>query len=128
MALSINKKHFIFGVVALRHSANAEVRSPDLKSVGAVRNNMKGYLYILQSLKNNSYYIGNSTNLINRIKQHNAGKVKSTCNKRPYKLVFNQEFDNLLSAHKAELIIKKWKRKDYIKKVIINKHFKTKKK
>lgn len=79
---------------------------------------MKAYLYILQSLKNNSYYVGITTNINQRLNFHNNGYVKSTKNKRPYKLVFTQEFENINIAHKAELKIKSWKRKDFIEKII----------
>lgn len=79
---------------------------------------MKGYLYILKSQKNSSYYIGCSTNVIERVKQHNNGQVKSTKYKRPYKLVFKQEFDNIDIAHEVELKIKSWKRKDFIEKIV----------
>ncbi len=79
---------------------------------------MKGYLYILESQKNGSYYIGCSKNVDKRLKQHNSGQVKATRYKRPYKLVFKQEFDSIDIAHKAELKIKSWKRKDFIEKII----------
>ena len=79
---------------------------------------MKSYLYILQSLKNNSYYIGSTSNLNKRLKFHNSGYVKATKYRRPYKLVFKQEFDNINIAHKAELKIKSWKRRDFIEKII----------
>lgn len=79
---------------------------------------MKSHLYILQSIKNGSYYTGSTRNIHQRIRFHNSGYVKATRNKRPYKLVFQQEFDNIDSAHKAELKIKSWKRKDFIEKII----------
>lgn len=79
---------------------------------------MKAYLYILQSLKNNSYYVGSTTNINQRLSFHNNGYVKSTKNKRPYELVFTQEFEDIKTAHKAEIKIKGWKRKDFIEKII----------
>ncbi len=79
---------------------------------------MKGYLYILQSLKNQSYYIGSTSNIKVRLKQHNSGAVKATRYKRPYKLVFKQEFDSVKAALKAERRVKGWKRRDYIEKII----------
>jgi putative endonuclease len=78
----------------------------------------KACLYILQSLKTDSYYIGITTNLAQRIRFHNSGYVKATKYKKPYKLVFRQEFQNIHLAHKAELKIKSWKRKDFIDKII----------
>lgn len=84
---------------------------------------MKSYLYILKSLKNDSYYIGISHDVDKRIKQHNFGNVSATKNKRPYKIVFKQEYNNIASAHRAELKIKSWKRKDFIDKIVEDKHF-----
>lgn len=79
---------------------------------------MKAYLYILQSIKNKSYYIGSTSNLKERLHFHNSGYVKATKYKRPYELVFSQEFDNINIAHKAELKIKSWKRRDFIERII----------
>lgn len=81
---------------------------------------MKGYVYILQSQKNNTYYIGSTNDIKQRIQQHNSGNVKSTKYKRPYKLIFCQQFLNIDIAKKIERKIKNWKRKDYIEKIIKN--------
>jgi len=84
---------------------------------------MKGYLYILISLKNGTYYIGSSKDVDKRIGQHNSGNVKATRYKRPFGLVFKQEHENMIQAHRAELKIKSWKRKDFIDKIVKDKHF-----
>jgi putative endonuclease len=111
-----------FGSLALRRSdirrivGGTELRHPNGSSEQWL--NTMAYLYILQSLINNSYYIGSTKNLHQRIKFHNSGNVKSTKYKKPYILVFSQEFDNISIAHKVELRIKKWKRKDFIEKII----------
>lgn len=84
------------------------------------------YVYILQSIKNNSYYIGSTENIEKRFKQHNSGYVKSTKIKRPYKLVFYQEYESIDKARIIEMKIKKWKRKDYIDRIILDKTIKTK--
>lgn len=49
------------------------------------------YVYILK-LSDKSYYIGYSSNLKNRIKDHNNGTISSTKNLRPVKLVFYSAF------------------------------------
>ena len=85
---------------------------------------MKSYVYILESLKNKSYYIGCSKDIEKRLKQHNNGQVKATKYKRPYCLVFSQEYLNIDLAHKVELKIKSWKRKDFIEKIIREKKIK----
>ncbi len=76
------------------------------------------YLYILKSLKNNSYYIGITGNIRRRLYSHNVGDVKATKYKRPYRLVFQQEFPNKEKASVAEKRITKWKRRDFIDRII----------
>jgi len=76
------------------------------------------FVYILQSLKNGSYYIGSTRNVQRRLEQHNSGNVQATKYKRPYKLVFFQEFASSREASMAEKKIRSWKRKDFIEKVI----------
>ena len=79
---------------------------------------MKSYLSILRSLKNGSYYVGSTSDIETRLRFHNSGQVKATKYKRPYKLVFKQEFNDIDTAHRVELKIKGWKRKDFIEKII----------
>ncbi len=78
------------------------------------------YVYILQSLKNGQYYIGFSRNPNKRLLEHNAGQVKATRYKRPWKLVFCQKFTSSQQARKIEYKLKKLKRHDYLDKIIKN--------
>jgi len=50
------------------------------------------YAYILRSLKDGSYYYGSAEYLLERIKQHNSGKVHYTKGQLPYKVHYSEEF------------------------------------
>lgn len=50
------------------------------------------YVYLLQSQKNNNFYIGFTTDLRKRFKKHNSGESKSTKPFKPYKLIFYEAF------------------------------------
>jgi len=63
------------------------------------------YVYILQ-LKDGSYYIGYSSNLKQRIKEHDQGLVSSTKNLRPVKLIFYAAFSNIKKALAFEKYLK----------------------
>ncbi|MBD3279783.1 MAG: GIY-YIG nuclease family protein [Candidatus Pacebacteria bacterium] len=76
------------------------------------------YLYILQSVKNSSYYIGSTINLKNRLKQHRQGEAKYTRLILPVKLVFFQRFSSLKLARRAEAWLKKQKDRGLIKRII----------
>jgi len=52
------------------------------------------YVYIFQSQKDKTYYIGITKNLKKRIKKHNLGKIKYTSHRKPYKLLSHCVFLN----------------------------------
>jgi putative endonuclease len=64
------------------------------------------YVYILQSLKNNSFYIGYSSDLKKRFIERNSGKSKSTKSFIPYKLIFYEAFSNRIDAKNREIYLK----------------------
>lgn len=46
------------------------------------------YVYLLQSKNDpNQKYVGYTTNIIQRLKQHNSGNVSSTTQNKPWKLI-----------------------------------------
>jgi len=102
------------------------VRSPDIRRwriVGATlpwgTKSMKhGFVYIIQRVEKDEFYVGSAADVANRLKQHNAGNVVATKYKRPYKLVFQQQFDSLDAAKRIERRIKSWRRRDWIERTI----------
>ena len=50
------------------------------------------YVYVIQSMKDNTFYIGYSSNLKRRIFQHNNGESSFTSNHMPWKLVYYEAF------------------------------------
>jgi len=68
------------------------------------------YTYILQSKKNNAYYIGSSKDVNARLSLHNGLKVKSTKRYAPWEVVYYEQFETLSEARRRELQIKSWKK------------------
>ena len=64
------------------------------------------WVYILQSERNGRYYIGYSTDLVSRLRTHNAGLVKATRYLTPWKLVYTESYDDATSARKREWALK----------------------
>ena len=75
------------------------------------------YTYILKSKKNNSYYIGQTSNLKKRLEMHNSGQVKSTKVNRPWKIFYYEKFKTRKEAMKREVQIKSWKSRSMIEKL-----------
>lgn len=64
------------------------------------------YIYILQSQKNSSFYIGYTSDLIKRFKEHNAGESQATKPFRPFRLIFYEAFRNRIDAKNREVYLK----------------------
>ncbi|NNC70500.1 MAG: GIY-YIG nuclease family protein [Flavobacteriaceae bacterium] len=71
-------------------------------------------VYILYSEVRSRYYVGQTANIIERLKKHNQGKVPSTKGGAPWKIVVQLEVSSRSEALKLEKKIKKRGAKRYI--------------
>ena len=74
------------------------------------------YVYFLQSLVNNDLYVGSTENIENRVKLHNAGKVRSTKAYKPWVLLGFREYSSRSDAVKQERFFKSHQQKELLKK------------
>ncbi len=64
------------------------------------------YVYILQSQKDNSYYVGSTNDLKRRLNEHNNGGKKFTTIKRPYTITWYCAFGSKKRALEFEKYLK----------------------
>ena len=77
------------------------------------------FTYILKSLKiSNWHYVGSCDSIVERLKQHNKGSVRSTKLKRPLELIYKKEFETITEARKFENYLKSPKGYQEKKKII----------
>jgi predicted GIY-YIG superfamily endonuclease len=81
------------------------------------------FVYILQSDKGR-YYIGSTTDMVERLKHHAGGYTPSTKALGKMRLVLQQEYATISGARKVEARLKRLKRKDYIAKIVKDGHIK----
>jgi putative endonuclease len=81
---------------------------------------MNHFTYILQSEKDHSYYIGSTSDPGRRVRDHNEGRSPYTSKKRPWRLVYFEEFDSRKEAFKREIFLKKQKNKEFYRELIKN--------
>ena len=77
--------------------------------------NMKYFVYILRSKKDNKRYIGSTGNLERRLHEHQCGRVKSTKNRLPVELAYFENFDTKLEALNREKFFKTGKGREFLK-------------
>ena len=74
------------------------------------------YTYVLQSEKDGKKYIGFTKNLKSRFEQHQKGKVESTKDRRPFKLIYYEACLTEQDALKREKYLKTYRGKQFLQK------------
>jgi putative endonuclease len=73
------------------------------------------YVYVLKSEIDNMWYTGYTSDLRNRLLMHKEGKVESTKNRRPLKLIYFEGCLNQQDATRREKYLKSGSGKIYLK-------------
>jgi len=74
------------------------------------------YVYILKSGKDKKFYTGYTNNLKLRFEQHQKGKVESTKDRRPLKLIYYESCLNQQDATHREKYLKTYHGKTFLRK------------
>lgn len=70
---------------------------------------------MLRSLKDGNFYVGCTSDLKGRLARHNGGWVRSTKARRPFELVYWEEFQTRSEAMRRERKLKSLKKRDKLK-------------
>ena len=79
---------------------------------------MSYFVYILQSERDGSYYVGCTSDLEDRLRRHNQGRSVYTRARVPWKLIHQEPFDSKSDAMKREKEIKAKKVREYIEHLV----------
>ncbi|MBT4120561.1 MAG: GIY-YIG nuclease family protein [Candidatus Magasanikbacteria bacterium] len=77
------------------------------------------YVYFLWSQKLDKIYIGETADIIKRLKYHNKGTQRYTKKGTPWRLIGYIPFSNRREALKEEKRLKKSKNREYYKKYLL---------
>ncbi|MBI2506951.1 MAG: GIY-YIG nuclease family protein [Candidatus Colwellbacteria bacterium] len=73
------------------------------------------YVYVLKSLKDKEMYVGRTKDLKERLVEHSQGRVESTKDRRPLKLMYCEIGNNIKDAVHREKYLKTAWGKRYLK-------------
>ena len=76
------------------------------------------YVYAIRSLLDGRIYVGMTTDLERRIKEHNAGKTFSTRPYIPWEIIYKETCLNRFEARKREKYLKGGSGKEFLKALI----------
>ena len=64
------------------------------------------YVYLLESRRDGRTYIGYTSDLRERLRNHNQGKVTSTKNRIPFELIYYKAYRDEKDAQRREIQLK----------------------
>ena len=76
---------------------------------------MMFFVYAIQSEKDGRIYVGMCGDVAVRLKEHNAGKTKSTKGYMPWRLIYSIRLESRVEARKREIYLKSGVGKEYLK-------------
>jgi len=79
---------------------------------------MDYFVYILQSEKDGTFYIGSSQDPFHRLKKHNAPHKGYTSKKQPWKIVYSEKFEEKQDALIRERFLKAQKSREFLQRLI----------
>jgi putative endonuclease len=72
------------------------------------------FLYVLKSQVDGRYYIGSTSNIQRRLKEHISGKTRTTKVWQATELVYSEEYPDIQEAKAREKKLKSYKSHKYI--------------
>jgi len=79
------------------------------------------YVYIIQSVKDCSFYIGSTSDIDRRIKQHNNGESKYTSKRGTWSLVYFEVLNTRSESLKRERFLKKQRNIEFYSRLVNSK-------
>ncbi|MBI2625390.1 MAG: GIY-YIG nuclease family protein [Candidatus Nealsonbacteria bacterium] len=76
------------------------------------------YVYILKSIEYPKTYVGSTTDIARRMKEHKSGKTEFSKKYKPWMLIYKEEFLNILEARKREKYFKSAAGRRFIKRIL----------
>ncbi len=73
-------------------------------------------IYVLESIDNKKLYVGMTENLLNRLKEHNAGRSKFTSAYMPWRIIYKEQALNFVEGRIREKYLKTFAGKKFIQK------------
>ena len=76
------------------------------------------FVYAIQSERDGRIYVGMCADIEVRLKEHNAGKTKSTKGFMPWRLIYKEDLANRIEARKREIYLKSGIGKEFLKSLV----------
>ena len=76
------------------------------------------FTYVLRSLTTGRHYVGHCSDPVQRLGQHNQGVTKSTKNRGPWELVYQEEFATRAEAVRRERFLKSGQGREELRRML----------
>ncbi|MBI5464884.1 MAG: GIY-YIG nuclease family protein [Ignavibacteriales bacterium] len=74
-------------------------------------------VYVLKSQQGGGHYVGMTNDLTRRLREHNRGMTRSTRSRRPFEVVYVEEYEDREAARRREKYLKTAAGRRFLKKL-----------
>jgi putative endonuclease len=78
------------------------------------------FVYVLRSETTGRHYVGYTSDLTQRLGQHDNGITKSTKNRGPWEMVYREEFNTRSEAARRERFFKTGQGREELKRILVS--------
>ena len=76
------------------------------------------YVYVIKSITHDNRYVGSTNNIPKRINEHNLGKCRYTSGRKPWELIYQEEYLTRNKATKREKFLKSGQGRKYLNQIL----------
>ncbi|MBU1102541.1 GIY-YIG nuclease family protein [Patescibacteria group bacterium] len=77
------------------------------------------YAYVIKSQSHDTRYVGTTNDIYKRLNEHNSGKCRYTSGRRPWQLVYKEEYSIRGKAMKREKFLKSGQGRKFLDKILL---------
>ena len=77
--------------------------------------NLEWFVYVLRSTKDKGFYVGMTSNLERRVREHNAGQNRSTRSRAPFAVIYVERCGSRTRARAREKYLKSGVGREFLK-------------
>ncbi len=76
------------------------------------------YIYVIKSLTHGTRYVGSTDSVDKRLGEHNFGKCRYASGRKPWKLIYKEEYATRKEAMGREKFLKSGQGRKYLNKIL----------
>ncbi len=76
------------------------------------------FVYVIYSISRGTRYVGSAEDVVQRVSEHNAGRCRYTSGRRPWELIYTEEYSARSDAMRRERFLKSGQGREFLRQIL----------